>query len=61
MSFTAKQYAEIFDFAEAAYLLAGDGPFRREASRIMDMCEEVVGQLRPHDSRMGKVDVEVSK
>jgi hypothetical protein len=56
MSFNRKQYAEIFDFAEAVYLLSGEGPLREKAEQVMNWCEDVVGQQRPYEARLGKVE-----
>jgi hypothetical protein len=49
MSFNRKQYSDIYDFAELVHMRTRNKDLKVGAERIMDWCEDVIGQLRSGD------------
>lgn len=54
MSFTRIDYHDVYAFAEKVFQSSQrNAPdLAEEAEKIMDACEDVVGQIRPHDKRL---------
>lgn len=48
VSFTSSDYAKIYTFAER--VCRDFAPLRREAIKVMVMCDTATGQHRPHDA-----------
>lgn len=54
MSFSRVEYMAVYDFAEKVFMgsVRSAPEIAQEAEMLMDMCEDVIGQIRPEGARL---------